>query len=697
MLLLKATLILALAALVGLVLRRSAAATVHRLWSWTFLALLALPLLAATLPALRVPLSGTVAQTLVPASRVEPAPAPAPTAPSRKTLTPSPTLETPVAASVSRPRITTKALLLGLWWAGTVMALLALTISVLRVHWLSRAAIVVTDAAWMQALATITAQLGLRRRVALKVSARVITPMAGGVLRPTVFLPAGAAGWSVEQRNVVLAHELAHLAARDPQRHLLARMALSFYWFHPLAWFAARQATAAREAACDERVLALGTRPSAYARVLLDLADSMPAPPRALAALPIVHRSLLEARVMAILNRSPRPIRARYTRLPVVTITALTAVIAAAQPGAEPETRATQWINASPMAVATVAPKHEMPQPVVNSDSCFARSNGRSFAGRTSTNGRDEIFERIGVLDNAHRVALFSIDGIRLCMFAESFGPAGENAAPSQWIGKASRVILESASTSTTQRMVLARATPEPLWQVNGSARPVDRSANEWRERMLAVLDAMWEKAVLEGQQTSLEGEITSLQGHETSLQGEITSLQGEVTSMEGRITAIRGEETSMQGRITSIRGHETSLQGQITSAQSAITSINAGRYPAADADRRIADYERQIERLEREIKEYNADAKAAAIEKEIKTFDADRKVAEIEKQIAAFDLDKKVANIERRIADLKVGDKVKGIEGEIRKLDADRQGAAIEKRLAQAAVQLKATIGAIR
>src|SRR5260370_6837174 len=97
--------------------------------------------------------------------------------------------------------------------------------------------------------------------------------MAGGCWQPTVFLPAAARDWTTERRDVVLTHELAHLAGRDPLRHALARVAVALYWFHPLAWIAAARASAAREAACDEAVIATGVRPSTYARILLRSQD----------------------------------------------------------------------------------------------------------------------------------------------------------------------------------------------------------------------------------------------------------------------------------------------------------------------------------------------------------------------------------------------------------------------------------------
>jgi hypothetical protein len=129
----------------------------------------------------------------------------------------------------------------------------------------------------------------------------------------------------------VLAHELAHIARRDPLRHVLTRLVVAAYWFHPLAWLAARQARAAQEQACDEAVLALGTRPSVYARVLMELAHS-PTSRRPLAALPMAERPFLETRIMAILDAGPVSARGRRIILPAAAVALLTLSLAVAQP-----------------------------------------------------------------------------------------------------------------------------------------------------------------------------------------------------------------------------------------------------------------------------------------------------------------------------------------------------------------------------
>src|SRR5437588_800762 len=60
-------------------------------------------------------------------------------------------------------------------------------------------------------------------------------PMTAGILRPAVFIPAEASGWSPDRLRVVLQHECAHILRGDAATQLLARAALCLQWFNPLA------------------------------------------------------------------------------------------------------------------------------------------------------------------------------------------------------------------------------------------------------------------------------------------------------------------------------------------------------------------------------------------------------------------------------------------------------------------------------
>ena len=155
--------------------------------------------------------------------------------------------------------------------------------------------------------------------------------MAFGVRRATILMPAGAQSWTEERRRVVLLHELAHVRRADAATHMLARVAVSLFWWNPLAWFAWRQFLLERERAADDLVLSAGEPPADYAGHLLEVARSMQYSPAAAAAVAMARRSNLEGRLRAILDSATNrtvPGRASVLAVTVLAI-ALVAPLAA--------------------------------------------------------------------------------------------------------------------------------------------------------------------------------------------------------------------------------------------------------------------------------------------------------------------------------------------------------------------------------
>ncbi len=134
--------------------------------------------------------------------------------------------------------------------------------------------------------------------VPVLISRGIPGPLVVGVFRPRILLPEDSAAWSPARYRAVLAHELAHIRRRDPSILLVAQIATTVYWFHPLCWLAAARLRVESERACDDAALRIGLRPSGYAGELLDLARLFNPQP----AISMATTSHLESRVKSILD-----------------------------------------------------------------------------------------------------------------------------------------------------------------------------------------------------------------------------------------------------------------------------------------------------------------------------------------------------------------------------------------------------------
>lgn len=78
-------------------------------------------------------------------------------------------------------------------------------------------------------------------------------PVAFGLIRPTVAVPEDfEARFNPREREAMLAHELGHLAGRDPAWFLLMDLLCALGWWHPALWWARRGLRAASEQVADE-------------------------------------------------------------------------------------------------------------------------------------------------------------------------------------------------------------------------------------------------------------------------------------------------------------------------------------------------------------------------------------------------------------------------------------------------------------
>lgn len=138
--------------------------------------------------------------------------------------------------------------------------------------------------------------------VSIRVCESLDSPVAVGILRKAVLVPAAWSEWPEECRRIVLEHELAHHVRRDPLWRFLSAMACAVHWYQPMVHWMARRFVVQSEFACDAAVLRGGIAPKAYAKVLCDVAANTSASPLAAA---MAERTSLESRVCRMMTATP--------------------------------------------------------------------------------------------------------------------------------------------------------------------------------------------------------------------------------------------------------------------------------------------------------------------------------------------------------------------------------------------------------
>ncbi len=188
------------------------------------------------------------------------------------------------------------------WLAGSLLFLSYVAVGFISLRRLERRCSHIIHGSWPILLRELCTQLGVRRRVDLLGSPDRAMPMTWGLWRTRLLLPDSSSTWAADQRRTVLLHELAHARRWDCATQLVVQIACALYWFNPLVWLAWRRMQTEREQACDDLVLASGTKASAYAEQLLHIASEMPATRFSAAAIAMARPSRLEGRLLAILD-----------------------------------------------------------------------------------------------------------------------------------------------------------------------------------------------------------------------------------------------------------------------------------------------------------------------------------------------------------------------------------------------------------
>jgi Zn-dependent protease with chaperone function len=307
-LVIKITLLLALALLIDEPLRRRWVLAAGSFWNAVLLALVVLPLAAGLTPRLTLPL-------LPAASRMDRG---ATMADRSQTIATDPRAATtelppfvPMATAVPKG--------VSLWSAAVLVygCGVSLGLAQLLAGWhgaraLRRAAMPVTDRRWLERLDFWTGRLGNTgnrstewpRQMQLLASDQIDVPIALGVVRPAILIPLHLLEASTPQAvDAILVHELAHVYRADCAWQLLGRVLQAALWLHPLMWLAQKRISFVRERACDDFAVRMVGDFRVYGETLLDVAARITRRRSVGLGLTIVRSSKLERRLAAISER----------------------------------------------------------------------------------------------------------------------------------------------------------------------------------------------------------------------------------------------------------------------------------------------------------------------------------------------------------------------------------------------------------
>lgn len=173
-------------------------------------------------------------------------------------------------------------------------------------------------------------QLGLRRAVRILVSTRVAVPMAVGLLKPVILLPAGVlVRLPHEQLEMVLAHELGHIRRCDHVVNWLQIALETLLFYHPGIRWISQRVREERENCCDDLVVARCRKPATYARALANL-ELLRGPVPAVAVMAATGGNLV-TRIRRIIDTELPRTSLGYAQLSLMALLALVVGLGAHQ------------------------------------------------------------------------------------------------------------------------------------------------------------------------------------------------------------------------------------------------------------------------------------------------------------------------------------------------------------------------------
>ncbi len=205
------------------------------------------------------------------------------------------------------------------WAIGVLVFSLRFVAGITYLNYLRYRAIPV-EQEWNEMLLRLSAQLKLKGIVELCESMAVHTPLVAGYLKPIILMPVGLlSGLSMQQVEVILVHELAHIKRHDYLINFIQSLGETILFFNPFVWIISAWIRNERENCCDDIVLSEGYSPQLYAKTLFELETSREQTGRLALALTGNKNQLLN-RIKRIMEHSTKNQNGKEKFIPLVLV-----------------------------------------------------------------------------------------------------------------------------------------------------------------------------------------------------------------------------------------------------------------------------------------------------------------------------------------------------------------------------------------
>ena len=142
------------------------------------------------------------------------------------------------------------------WLAGIILFSMRISGGIWQLNKYRRHRLSKVPEEWARRFETICVRIGASKVVELLSSKTLSTPIAVGVFRPVIIVPA-AMFLQIEPRQLeaIIVHELIHIRRHDPLVNVIQIAIETVFFYHPGIWWISRQVRREREFAADAAVL----------------------------------------------------------------------------------------------------------------------------------------------------------------------------------------------------------------------------------------------------------------------------------------------------------------------------------------------------------------------------------------------------------------------------------------------------------